>query len=195
MLCLLLKKVIRYQCLTCQMKAGVFFNNFFIIVINNKIFSATNKASRAQKKEIVTVCLQICLIIRVTSDQISMFDMSNGCWSLLQYFFLSFWLTTKLFSATNKASRALEAKLGITHSLKCDLRPNEWFPLFFSFVCFILWRLFISARENPSNNHGTWSKQAKTEIIRIDAAPPGGQILQILFAQKSYLEKLYQPWK
>ena len=30
------------------------------------------------------VCLLICLIIRVTSDQISMFDMSNESWSLLQ---------------------------------------------------------------------------------------------------------------
>ena len=98
---------------------------------------------------------------------------------------LSFWFTTKLFSATNKASRALEAKLGITRLLKRDLRPYEWWPLFFfSFVSFILWRLFISARETPSNRHGTWSKRPKTEIIRIDAAPPGGQILQIFFAQK-----------
>ena len=76
--------VIKYQCLICQMKAGVFFNNLFIILINNKTFSVTNKASRAQKTEIMTVCLQICLIIRVTSDQISMFDMSNESWSLLQ---------------------------------------------------------------------------------------------------------------
>ena len=30
--------VIRYQCLLCQMKAGVFFNEFSIILINNKIF-------------------------------------------------------------------------------------------------------------------------------------------------------------
>ena len=56
--------------------------------------------------------------------------------------------------------------------------------VFFSFVSCILWRLFISALENPSNGRGTWSKRAKTEIIRIDAAPPGGQILQIFFAQK-----------
>ena len=59
---------------------------------------------------------------------------------------------------------------------------NPYF--FFSFVSCILGSLFTSARETPSNRRGTWSNRAKTEILRIDAAPPSGQILQIFFAQK-----------
>ena len=133
---MLLKKVIRFQCLTCQMKAGVFFNKFSIILINNKTFFS-NKQSL----------------------------LSPGS-KTGNYSFTKMRFTTK---------RALPS------------------PFFFSFVSFILWRLFISARENPLNHVRTWSKRAKTEIIRIDAAPPGGQILQIFFAQKLYLEKLYQP--
>ena len=141
--------MISYQCLTCQMKAGVFFNEFSIILINNKTFfsnkqrlyspkirnrdclftnlinfcshqwsninvwyvkyklesssmnfqwfwsttkhfSVTNKDSRAKKTEIITVCLPIWSITRVTSDQISMFDKSNESCSLLQWIFNHF---------------------------------------------------------------------------------------------------------
>ena len=46
---------IKYQCLICQMKAGVFFNESSIILINNKTFFSSNKDSRAQKTEIVTI--------------------------------------------------------------------------------------------------------------------------------------------
>ena len=42
------------------------------------------------------------LFVAEKSDQISMFDMSNESWSLLQYFFLSFWFTTKLFQQQTK---------------------------------------------------------------------------------------------
>ena len=126
--------VIRYQCLICQMNAGLSFNKFSMILIyiktfssikqrlysqkyrncdclftnlvnyyshqwsninvwyikwrlesssmnlqsywlTTKHFSLTNKDSRAQKTEIVTVCLPFWSISAVTSDQMSMFDM------------------------------------------------------------------------------------------------------------------------
>ena len=147
---LLKSPVIKYQCLLCQMKAGVFFNEFAIILINNKTFfnkkqrpqspkerntdcmctnlidfcshqqsdmnvryikyklesssmnfqwfwfttkhfSLTNKDSRAQKRrKMVTICLPIQSITRSTSNQISMFDISNESWSLLQWIFNHF---------------------------------------------------------------------------------------------------------
>ena len=66
------------------MKAGVFFNKFSIIFLTTKYFSVTNNDSKAQKTEFVAVCLPISSINTVTSDEISMFDMSNESWSLLQ---------------------------------------------------------------------------------------------------------------
>ena len=76
----------------------------------------------------------------------------------------------------------MKAKLGITRLLKLDLRTNDQLPLwFFSFVSCVLWSLFTSERETPKNHCGTGSNRPKTEILRIDAAPPGGQILQIFF--------------
>ena len=64
--------------------------NFRSFWFTTKHISVTNKDSRAQKSEIVTVCLPIWSITRVTSDQISMFDMSNESWSLLKWIFNHF---------------------------------------------------------------------------------------------------------
>ena len=151
--------MIRYQCFICQMKTGIFFSKFSIILIFNKTVFTTNKASKAKKTEINVWYVK---------------------WNLesSSIIFQSFWLTKKLFSATNKVSRGLRTKLAISRLQKRNLQTNEQdHPLFYSFVRCIFCSLLISARKNTSSRWRTWSKRAKTEISRIDAAPPSGQIL------------------
>ncbi len=58
--------------------------NFQSFSLTTKYFSVTNNDSKAQKTEFVAVCLPISSINTVNSDEISMFDMSNESWSLLQ---------------------------------------------------------------------------------------------------------------
>ena len=61
---LLESPVIKYQCLICQMKAGVFFNEFAIILINNKTFFINKQRLQSPKDRnrdcLFTILINFC---------------------------------------------------------------------------------------------------------------------------------------
>ena len=64
---------------------------------------------------------------------------------------------------------------------------------FFSSISSVVWCLSIWHWEIPFRHVGTCSKRPKTEILRIGAAPPGGQISQIFFLKSCNLASLIIP--